>query len=573
MASITALPLLVSFPSKAGTPMSEWLALVAALADRTRRSEAAHALANQLGADDLLIFSPDPEIGPLLPALGFPQTLPEGLSWRAFLKKCAAEGQAIGSLCCPYSHETKGALGIRGNCGSALVLLGGKPRHEDLKEIQALLPLLAAAFQGERAALTAEAHAAVAQQAAAQAEDLAKSLDQSRKQLGVALDKAKASAAENAQLYQKMRAADRHKNEFLAMLAHELRNPLAPIQNAVQIIDAKAPPVPELQWAKDVVNRQVQQLCRLVDDLLDLSRISRGKIALCKERIELAAVVNNAVESSRPLIDQRGHSLIITLPPEPVLLEADPARLAQVLLNLLNNAAKYTDRGGLINLLAEQGEDKITIRVKDTGIGIPPEKLPQVFDMFTQVERPGSSTQDGLGIGLTLVQRLLELHGGTVEAYSAGIGKGSEFVIRLPKAAPANDDQQGQQDRTEKDNKLFAVPKKRILVVDDNRDAADSLAMLLNMAGYETHIAYDGFKALAAAAVLRADVVLLDIDLSKLNGYEVARRIRHEQGDKVKLIALTGLGQEADHRRSKEAGFDHHLTKPIEFDALQQLLA
>ena len=228
-----------------------------------------------------------------------------------------------------------------------------------------------------------------------------------------------------------LKESDRRKDEFLAMLAHELRNPLAPIRNAVQIYRAKGPPVPELQWATDVIDRQVQQMTRLVDDLLDVSRITKGKIELRKERVELAAVVNSAVEASRPLIEKWGHELTVTIPPEPIHLEADPTRMAQVLSNLLNNAAKYTDQGGRIWLTAERQSDQVLIRVKDTGIGIPTEMLPRIFDMFTQVDRSLERSEGGLGIGLTLVQRLVEMHGGTVEARSDGPGKGSEFVVRL----------------------------------------------------------------------------------------------------------------------------------------------
>jgi CheY-like chemotaxis protein/two-component sensor histidine kinase len=338
----------------------------------------------------------------------------------------------------------------------------------------------------------------------------------------------------------------------------------------VQIFRAKGPPVPELQWARDVIDRQVQQMTRLVDDLLDVSRISRGKIELRKERVQLAAVVSSAVEASRPLIEKWDHELTVTLPPEPVYLEADPTRFAQVLLNLLNNAAKYTEQGGRIWLTAGQEGEHVVIRVRDTGIGIPREMLPRIFEMFTQVDRSLERSQSGLGIGLTLVQSLVEMHGGTVEAQSDGPGKGSEFVVRLSVAAEVRD--RGGRG-TPGGEKVAAPAKCRILVVDDNRDSADSLAMLLRIMGNDVHTAHDGLEAVGAAAVFQPDVVLLDIGLPKLNGYEAGRRIREQQGKGVVLIALTGWGQEEDRRRSKEAGFDHHLTKPVELDALQKLLA
>lgn len=376
-------------------------------------------------------------------------------------------------------------------------------------------------------------------------------------------------AIENANLLAALKESDRRKDEFLAILAHELRNPLAPIRNAVQIFRGKSPPVPELQWATEVIDRQVHQMTRLVDDLLDVSRITRGKIELRKERVELATLLNSAVEASRPLIEKWGHELTVTAPVQPVYLDADLTRLAQVLSNLLNNAAKYMDHGGRIWLTAERQSDFVVIRVKDAGIGIPAEMLPRIFDMFTQVDGSLERSQGGLGIGLTLVQRLVDMHGGAVEARSDGPGKGSEFLVRLPVAAAHKN-----REASTPDAEKVAPRKCRILVVDDNRDAADSLGMLLRMMGNQVHTAHDGLEAVGAAATFQPDLVLLDIGLPKLNGYEVARRIRKQEGgaDMI-LIALTGWGQEEDRRLSKEAGFDHHMTKPVEFAVLQKLLA
>ena len=282
-------------------------------------------------------------------------------------------------------------------------------------------------------------------------------------------------------------------------------------------------------------------------------------------------VVNSAVEASRPLIEKWGHGLTVTIPPQSIQIEADPTRMAQVLSNLLNNAAKYMDQGGRIWVIAERENGHVLIRVKDTGIGIPAETLPRIFDMFTQVDRSLERSEGGLGIGLTLVQRLVEMHGGTVEARSDGPGKGSEFVVRLAVAEVKDQKPQG----AACDGEKGAAPAgRRILVVDDNRDAADSLGMLLRMMGNEVHTAHDGLEAVRAAAAFQPEVVLLDLGLPKLNGYEAARRIREQDGgaDMV-LIAVTGWGQEEDRRRSKEAGFDHHMTKPVEFADLQKLLA
>jgi PAS domain S-box-containing protein len=376
---------------------------------------------------------------------------------------------------------------------------------------------------------------------------------------------------ENANLLAALKEADRRKDEFLAMLAHELRNPLAPIRNAAQIIRLKGPPAPDLQWAREVIDRQVQQMTRLVDDLLDLSRISRGKIELRKRRIELAAIVNSAVEASRPLMEKWGHELTVTIPDDPIYLDGDLTRLSQALLNLLNNAAKYTEQAGRIWLSAEERGGDVLIRVRDNGVGIPAEMLSRIFDMFTQVDRTLERAQGGLGIGLTLVRQLVEMHGGRVDVMSGGVGQGSEFIVRLP-VSRSRRDVDGQP--TDPDSVgAAAFPNCRVLVVDDNKDAADSLGMLLRASGSEVRTANDGLQAVGAASVFRPEVVLMDIGLPKLNGYDAARRIRTELGDEVVLVAVTGWGQEEDRRRSHDAGFDHHLTKPLAMETLQKLLA
>jgi PAS domain S-box-containing protein len=378
-----------------------------------------------------------------------------------------------------------------------------------------------------------------------------------------------AIAIENASLLSALRESDQRKDEFLAVLAHELRNPLAPLKNALQLLQLKGPPTPELQWARQVIERQVSQMTHLVDDLLDVSRIRSGKIELRKQKVELAAVVHSAVETSRPLIEKWGHELTVTIPPEPIYLDADLTRLSQVLLNLLNNAGKFTEPGGRIALLAERDGDQVLIRVKDTGIGIPPQMLTRIFEMFTQIGHPLDRSQGGLGIGLTLVKRLTEIHGGSVEARSPGPGKGSEFIVRLPAAGGGETWEAPRAAGQE----TASTPPSRVLVVDDSPDAADSLAMLLRFSGHQVETAHDGLEAVEAASRFQPDIVLLDIGLPKLNGYDAGRRIREALGDRVVLIALTGWGQDQDRARSKEAGFDHHMTKPISFDALEDLLA
>ncbi len=384
--------------------------------------------------------------------------------------------------------------------------------------------------------------------------------------IGFGLDLTRLKQTEEA-----LKEANRRKDEFLATLAHELRNPLAPILNAVNILRSRGTAEPELQWCQDVIDRQVQQMARLLDDLLDVSRITRNRLLLRKKQIELAEVVQNAVEVSTPLLAANSHELTVTLPSEPLYVEADLTRLAQVFSNLLNNAARYTERNGHIWLTAERHSNEIVVTVKDTGIGIPAEMLAKVFDLFTQVERPLKWSRSGLGIGLALTKQLVEMHGGSIEAYSPGSGKGSEFVVRLPMVVPSRTpelQQLSSQDRGLNSSQC------RVLVVDDNRDAANTLATLLQAMGNEIHTAYDGLEAIEAAAKFQPEVVLLDLRMPKLNGYDAACRIRaHAWGQHMVLIALTGWGQEEDRRRAQEAGFDHHLVKPVEPAALLKLLA
>ncbi|HEV8362093.1 MAG TPA: ATP-binding protein [Gemmatimonadaceae bacterium] len=378
------------------------------------------------------------------------------------------------------------------------------------------------------------------------------------------------AAYERVRLIRELRDADRRKDEFLATLAHELRNPLAPIRNALHIMQLAEDDGAAIDQARTMMERQLKQMVRLIDDLLDVSRITRGKLDLRKERVELAAVISNAVDTTRPLIEAAGHSLTVSLPPQPIYLDADPMRLAQVFANLLNNAAKYTDRGGRIWLSAALDEREIVITVRDTGIGIPAEALPTVFEMFAQVDRSLEKSQGGLGIGLTLVKRLVEMHGGTVEARSDGPGKGSEFIARLPVVPSRKSSRKPQGDNVRVQPQMSC----RILVADDNRDAAESMSMLLRMMGNEVRTVHDGVQAVEEAAAFRPDVVLLDIGMPRLNGYDVARAIREQRwGAGMVLVALTGWGQDDDIHRADEAGFDQHFTKPVNPAALERLIA
>jgi PAS domain S-box-containing protein len=375
---------------------------------------------------------------------------------------------------------------------------------------------------------------------------------------------------EQARAAQALRAADQRKDEFLAMLAHELRNPLAPIRNAVQVLKLVGPADANQQWAREVIERQVQHLARLVDDLLDVSRFTQGKVKIACEPLDLATIIQRAVEASRPLIDARHHQLSVALPPEPVRLEGDLTRLVQVVGNLLNNAAKYTDEGGSIHLEATREGAEAVIRVRDNGMGLPADLLPHVFDLFTQADRSLDRSQGGLGIGLTLVRQLIRLHGGRVEARSEGPGRGSEFIVRLPAEAEAAaadaQESAGEGDRP-------AASGLKILLVEDSVDSAEMMAFILQLGGHDVRIAHDGPAALEAARAFQPEVVLCDIGLPGMNGYEVATRLREQPAfQRTPLIALTGYGQDEARSRSREAGFDVHLVKPVEPDALEALL-
>ena len=366
-----------------------------------------------------------------------------------------------------------------------------------------------------------------------------------------------------------LKDADRRKDEFLAMLGHELRGPLAPLRNMLEVLKRTNGHEDLRQQSLNTMERQLIQLVRLVDDLLDIGRITRNKMELRKERVELASILYQALEACRSLSEDANHQVTVTLPPESIYLHADPVRLAQVFNNLLNNSCKYTDPGGRIWLTAVRQGSDVTVTVKDTGIGIPPDKIGIVFDMFTQIDRTMERSQGGLGIGLTLVKRLVEMHGGTVEAQSEGPGRGSAFVVRLPVLIETPTAVTPEPTRAEAKN-----ASRRILVVDDNTDSAASLAMLLTLTGNKTHTAHDGLEAVQAAEAFQPEVILLDIGLPKLNGYDACQRIREQTWSKnMVIVALTGWGQDEDRRRSKDAGFDFHMVKPLDFAALMTLLA
>ena len=366
---------------------------------------------------------------------------------------------------------------------------------------------------------------------------------------------------------EKLSQADRRNEEFLAMLAHELRNPLAPIRSAVEIMDVIGQKDAALEKARQVIERQVDHLSRLVDDLLDMSHITQGKISLTKTPVDVNAVLSGAVEIVRPLMDERRHRLTVAPLPGPVSVEGDMTRLVQIIGNLLNNAAKYTDEGGEITLSAHKQGELAVITVADNGIGIATDLLPHVFDLFTQAHRTAERPQGGLGIGLSLVRNLLLMHGGSVQAFSRGPGEGSEFVVQLPVVPQPARVEQPVQRHSGRDS------LRRIVVIDDNRDAAESMAMLLRLRGHEVQVAYDGPSGVSMALKTKPDCVVVDIGLPGIDGYEVAKRLRsHEAGRRLLLIALTGYGQAEDRARSEQAGFDHHLVKPAAQNVLEDLI-
>jgi PAS domain S-box-containing protein len=364
--------------------------------------------------------------------------------------------------------------------------------------------------------------------------------------------------------------ADRRKDEFLGMLAHELRNPLAVISNASQVLDRIAAPEPQAAKLRGMIMRQTENFTRMVDDLLDISRVTRGKIALQKEIVELSTIVGRAVDGARPLIESREHELVVSLSPHPLRLEADPTRLEQVLVNLLNNAAKYTEPGGRIRLLAEREDDQLVIRVEDSGVGIPPAMLSRIFDLFTQVDVSLTKSHNGLGIGLAMVRSLVELHGGIVTVYSEGTGQGSQFVVRLP-ALPES---QPEPPAPPAPPETSIATRVCVLVVDDHPEVAESICMLLNALGYDSRMVHSGEAALDAVRHERPDLIFIDIGMPEMDGYDVARRLRAQPdlGD-LYLVALTGYGQASDRRRARAAGFDTYLVKPAGLKAIEAVLS
>ena len=534
------------------------------------RLAATEKLARYAGVAQVLLFGRDAEVGIFLPAPGLPQTLRAGRRWQDFLRQCAEAGCAEASL--PTAEAGIDSPGW-GQCDSEsnaiIVFLGANPAAPARAAIAALLPLLGAKLAGELAELAAAGLAAAARESHRRASELNAALDVSRRELQSAYQRAEDELVSRREAESRLREADRRKDEFLAMLAHELRNPLAPIGMAAKVLRFGQATPERVKQTCEIIDRQIAHMASLLDDLLDVSRVTHGRVVLAQELHDMRAIVRDAVEQARPLVDARRHQLSLALPAQAAQVIGDSTRLVQIMTNLLNNATKYTPPGGSIALELTQDASMVQIVVRDNGIGIDAALLPHVFDLFVQGERSSDRAQGGLGVGLALVKSLVERHGGSISVTSAGQGAGSAFTVRLPRAHDAVPASAAPRQGDTVETRVLDI-----LIVDDNADAADTLSMYLATVGHQLHVAYEGHAALALAAQAAPDVLLLDIGLPDIDGYELAQRFRAlPQTAQATLVALTGYGQHSDRERSMAAGFDHHLTKPVDVAALLRLLA
>ena len=544
--------------------------LFAALSERPGRQRAADALAVHLGASALYAFVPDVDLGALVPAPGFAATLPGGPGWRALLEQARSPGLHRGQVQAAPSGQVVPAVALA-YPGLVLVLVGthGAAVRD---ELDVLAPLLAGILRAEHAEFAAQGQVRVARNAAEHSSALALALDRTRTDLERTLSQLESQAhsleearrsAEEAQ-----RAAEqaaRVKDEFLAMLGHELRNPLAPIFTAIQLLRMRG----ELSREHEVIERQVVHVMRLVDDLLDVSRITRGKVRLERQRVELSEVTARAIEMACPLLEERRQRLAMAVPARGLVVHGDPSRLAQVVSNLLTNAARYSPVASQVTVRADRCGATVRLAVEDEGIGIEPAMLKPIFHQFVQGGEAGGRAEGGLGLGLAIVRSLVGLHGGRVWAESEGPGTGSRFVVELPACEEtALDEPAGGASGPEAGHQSL-----RVLVVDDNEDAAGLLAQVLEALGYSTRTAPDGPTALEVAAAFDPEVALLDIGLPVMDGYELAGRLRASRpGRPLRLIAVTGYGQESDRARSRDAGFEAHLVKPVDLAALRRVM-
>jgi signal transduction histidine kinase/CheY-like chemotaxis protein len=528
---------------------STTLHLISALADPRARRSGASALAIHLESAAVFVLVPHPDGRErLISAPGFHATMPSSRGWRELLARCAVPGMVSGRVAYPTADTTANAVAYAGD-GITFVVVGPRAPDPDLalaEALAAVAPLLAGMLRAEAGVVIARGELEVARQAAERAATLTRALDLAR------------GEAEHA---------GRAKDEFLAMLGHELRNPLAPILTALQMLRLEGVHT----HAQDVLERQVAHLLRLVDDLLDVSRITHGKIELRRERIEISSVITRAIEMARPILEQRRNEIGLEVPPRGLLVDGDPARLAQIVSNLLTNAAKYSSPGTRVNIIAElAGDATVRVTVADHGIGIEAAYLDRLFDHFVQVPQGIDRARGGLGLGLSIVRSLVEMHGGSVVARSEGVGRGSRFVVELPLTAAEPAAAPSEPIAID-----ITAAMACVLVVDDNTDAADLLGEVLAAHGHHVHVSHSGPDALNALASFTPAAALLDIGLPVMDGYELAHELRARLPD-IRLIALTGYGQPNDRERTRAAGFDAHLTKPVSIanvmSALEELL-
>ena len=546
--------------------LTDAVQLTVALAEPGGRPAAAERLARYVGADALTILVEDPAVEALVPAPGFPATLPGGHGWRSLLAAARSPGLHRGTVAFPSAAASAPALAYA-HSGIVLVFVGATADPGRIESLAGVVPLLAAALRAERETAAARGEKRVALDYAREAKALAAALDAARSELEQTLRALEERSRSLDEARTRAERAVRAKDEFLAMLGHELRNPLSPILTAVQLLRLNG----RVSSEHEIIERQVTNLIRLVEDLLDVSRLTTGKIVLRKERIEISDVAARAIEMVSPMLESKQQVLSVDIPSHGLVVDGDPTRLAQVLANLLTNAAKYSDDGTHISVEAALRGSQIRIRVRDEGIGIPPEMLIRVFDLFEQQRQSIDRSQGGLGLGLAIVRSLVALHGGTVRAESEGEGKGAEFIVELPRAISAPDPVQ-QPVAPGRVNVEGAGT--RLLVVDDNPDVLTLMTYALTDVGYVVETAADGLAALKTAERFLPEVAILDIGLPVMDGYELAARLR--AGDStgaLRLIAVTGYGQEADRRRARKAGFHAHLVKPVSLDELQRVVA
>lgn len=538
------------------------LKLLSELANPKRRIEVAGQLAKAYGGDDLIIFVRDDRVGISLPADGFIQTLPETAKWQDFLKNCIADGHAQDLLAFPGYEAKAKVSGIACEAEAVLAVIGGELQPDALKELSLVLPLLDLAMKGEQKTRIAEAIADVAGEKMRMADRLAESLDKARLDLANALIASRAAQEE-------LRQADVRKNEFLALLAHELRNPLAPIGNALELLRIADSDPHIVEKIRKIMQSQLNQMVRLIDDLMDVSRITTGKILLKKEAVSLRNILQHVLEGAMPLIEAKKHNLKVAWPGADIAVFADATRLQQVFLNILNNAAKFTPEGGDIAVEVRALANVIEIDIADTGMGVPPEYVSTIFDMFVQADHSISRTAGGLGIGLGLARNLVHLHGGDISIASEGAGKGSTFTVTLPRyhgvvAGPFS---------PAETESVKAGPKYRVLIVDDNRDSAQTMGWTMEMLGLSYELAFDGASGISKAAAYKPNIVLLDIGLPDMTGYEVCATMKRELlPASAVFIAQTGWGQPDDKARAQQSGFDYHLVKPVNMQDLKKII-